>query len=458
MTTLQAVGLQRRTVNIMSKFFEDIKKLDQNDLSTYQMMLYDRVKYFFDDMNRLSEQEFAEFLKKHQFKNTDPAQYQKYTDAFNCLVAFIVAEYSESDLLRYFLPEKYSTEAKPSLDSSSWRIVYWAKFLTYWLGSKLFNRQKFNMNEEQEALNLAINTIKQAMSESNYLDLHQNSAFNENLEIVVGKFVENRHSVLNNSLEDSGSVIGEPLPFLQKNETSESAASSSSYNQVTTSSEEKKEPVVPPPPPLPMNISKGDLIKDIVQIVKENKQKNESGKSSGPNSSNGIDFMRALKNALDIRRAAIKSDEKLDDQNTNDYESTDEWDGKPSNVIFHIVDANENTGEDQVDGLSPKVNCVFMFEELNDEKLGIFKNRLNDLLPDGSESISLVTIVNNIVIAFETLTKLTEINVTDLQNQKAESQDSQNANTIGRFFRGFFNTTKTDKNNLPPITDGFTLR
>lgn len=50
MTTLQAVGLQRRTVNIMSKFFEDIKKLDQNDLSTYQMMLYDRVKYFFDDM------------------------------------------------------------------------------------------------------------------------------------------------------------------------------------------------------------------------------------------------------------------------------------------------------------------------------------------------------------------------------------------------------------------------
>ena len=314
------------------------------------------------------------------------------------------------------------------------------------------------MNEEQEALNLAINTIKQAMSESNYLDLHQNSAFNENLEIVVGKFVENRHSVLNNSLEDSGSVIGEPLPFLQKNETSESAASSSSYNQVTKSSEEKKEPVVPPPPPLPMNISKGDLIKDIVQIVKENKQKNESGKSSGPNSSNGIDFMRALKNALDIRRAAIKSDEKLDDQNTNDYESTDEWDGKPSNVIFHIVDANENTGEDQVDGLSPKVNCVFMFEELNDEKLGIFKNRLNDLLPDGSESISLVTIVNNIVIAFETLTKLTEINVTDLQNQKAESQDSQNANTIGRFFRGFFNTTKTDKNNLPPITDGFTLR
>lgn len=240
MTKLQAVGLQNRTLEIKDNFFPKIKRLDINDGTNYQMDLARCVKTFFEEMNQIGEQEFASFLKKHQFENTDAGQQQKYTDAFNCLVAFIVAEYSESDLLRYFLPEKYSTEAKPSLDSSSWRIVYWAKFLTYWLGSKLFNRQKFNMNEEQEALNLAINTIKQDMSESNYLDLHQNSAFNENLEIVVGKFVENRHSVLNNSLEDSGSVIGEPLPFLQKNETPENAASSSSYNKVTTSSEEKK--------------------------------------------------------------------------------------------------------------------------------------------------------------------------------------------------------------------------
>lgn len=51
--------LQRRTVNIITKFFDDIKKLDQNDSSACQMLLYARVKKFFDEMNKVGIKDIA---------------------------------------------------------------------------------------------------------------------------------------------------------------------------------------------------------------------------------------------------------------------------------------------------------------------------------------------------------------------------------------------------------------
>lgn len=88
MAKTQAVGLQRRTVSIMNDFFNDIDKLNDKNLSSYQMNLSIRVKKFFDAMHQLGEQEFARLLEKHQFESKDSDPQQKYTDAFNCLVAY----------------------------------------------------------------------------------------------------------------------------------------------------------------------------------------------------------------------------------------------------------------------------------------------------------------------------------------------------------------------------------
>lgn len=171
MAQIKSTGLNRKTLDITTEFFKNVKNLDKNDPSNYQLELFHLVEKFFKDMNRLGELEFASFLEKHQFDHNDPAQQEKYTDAFNCLVAFIVEKYNESDLLRYFLPKEHSIENKPQLTSDSWRIVYWAKFLTYWLGSKLFNRQKFIMQKDKVDLSVAITTLKRELYEQNYFDL-----------------------------------------------------------------------------------------------------------------------------------------------------------------------------------------------------------------------------------------------------------------------------------------------
>lgn len=197
------MGLQRNTLEIKDNFFPKIKKLDINDRTNYQMDLARCVKTFFEEMNQVGEQEFALFLKKHIFNyeindETSKEIKQKYTDVFNCLVAFIVAEYSESDLLRYFLAKNFSPEAKPTSDSNSWRIVYWMQLLGYW-ARKLFNTQRYEMvatEPDSESLGSAIKAIKEAFSkkDDNYFDLHLTPPFKENLEIVVGKFVENRNA------------------------------------------------------------------------------------------------------------------------------------------------------------------------------------------------------------------------------------------------------------------------
>lgn len=254
MPKIKAVGLQRRTIGIMNDFFYDIDMLNDKNLSSYQMNLPIRVKKFFDDMNKLGEQEFAEFLKKHQFENRDPAQHQKYTDALYCLVALIVNEYAESDLLRYFIPKKYSIEAKPILESNTSRFVYWMKFLSYWLGSKLFDRQKFKMyGAENESLGSAIKAIKQDLSESNYFDLLQKDSFKENLETVVGKFVENRNKANVEPAENDTSSNGDvPAQIGDSNESFREGGfkfgSSVSTPELTTKS---TPPSPPPPPPAP---------------------------------------------------------------------------------------------------------------------------------------------------------------------------------------------------------------
>lgn len=372
MTKLQAVGLQNRTLEIKDNFFPKIKRLDINDGTNYQMDLARCVKTFFEEMNQVGEQEFASFLKKHQFENTDAGQQQKYTDAFNCLVAFIVAEYSESDLLRYFLAKNSSPEAKPTSDSHSWRIVYWAQLLGYW-ARKLFNTQRFVVNAEieNESLGSAIDAIRIALKEkkANYFDLHQNSAFNENLEIVVGKFVKNRHLVLNNSLEDSVSEIGVPLPFFQPQNTTENLDIT-----LSTSSVAPPPPAFPPPPPSevteeltsfkPTVSNVGNDRDNLLIAIKQGiklKSVNEGEKLPNNSHIKSNDLMGALKEVLSKRRNDIEVD---------------------------LEKTLEDNGEDWVDGPGISANS-FYFNALNEAKAANLIAKLRESLPQNFNEIKL---------------------------------------------------------------------
>jgi hypothetical protein len=292
MAKTQAVGLQRRTVSIMNDFFNDIDKLKDKNLSSYQMNLSIRVKKFFDAMHQLGEQEFARLLEKHQFKNTDAAQQAKYTDAFNCLVAYIVAEYTESDLLRYFLPEKYSIEDKPiKFDSNI--IIYWAKFLTYWLGSKLFNRQKFKMDGAEganESLEAAIKAIKQDLNEKSYYDLQQNDTFKQNLETVVGKFVEKHHIVNDEHVVNDASSNGdvpEQVDNLDENFRKDG------FDFKNSRSTTPEPTVAPLPPPSPIASSSTTELAKV--LVVEEPIAIESGSSERPKANVFRNFLGLFK-------------------------------------------------------------------------------------------------------------------------------------------------------------------
>jgi hypothetical protein len=317
-----------------------------------------RVKKFFDDMNQLGEQEFAEFLKKHQFENRDPAQQQKYNDAFNCLVALIVNEYDESDLLRYFLPRKYSIEAKPTLESNAWRVVHWMKFLSYWLGSKLFDRQKFKMHgAENESLGSAIKAIKQDLSESNYFDLLQKDSFKENLETVVGKFVENRNKANVEYAENDNSSNGGVSPQLAYSDESFREGGFKFGSSTSTSELATKSVLSPPPPPppaapsgtvKPVSASPGPsnssikttkpsvnalgnndtdaLFNDIKKGVKL-KSVNEREKLPNKLNIKSNDPFEALKDTLAIRRDAIKGNPKK-----NQDEGNEDWPDGPKTI------------------------------------------------------------------------------------------------------------------------------
>lgn len=193
MPTIKSVGLQKKTVKLVSEFFENIKKLDEKDSSTAQMNLFHTVEVFFNAMNKLNKRELISLLEKHQFSNADPVQQTKYNEAFFCLVALIVNNYTESDLSRYFFPKEYSVENIPESEGS-WRIVYWAKFLTYWLGSKLFNSRQFNLiKKDYIDRATSIRIIKNSLNENDYYSVrNQDAGFNKCLKSIVNAFVEKR--------------------------------------------------------------------------------------------------------------------------------------------------------------------------------------------------------------------------------------------------------------------------
>lgn len=364
MPKIKAVGLQRRTIGIMNDFFDNIDMLNDKNLSSYQMNLSIRVKKFFEDMNQLGEQEFAEFLKKHQFENRDLAQQQKYNDAFNCLVALIVNEYAESDLLRYFLPKKYSIEAKPTSESSSLRIVYWARLLGYWV-RKLFNTQRFEMvnaETDNESLGSAIKVIKQDLRESNYFDLLQNAIFQENLGVVVGKFVENRNIANVEQVENETSSNGDISPAAD--DSSESfrrrgfnfdTSSSTSTSQLVTKLVLPPSPPPPPPAPTgtvnPVSASPGPstsavkttkapvrsalgnndtdaLFNAIKKGVSLKRIEEREKLQNKPNLKNSPDMEEVLKKALAIRRDAIEGNPKKTQEEGND----EDWGDGPKTI------------------------------------------------------------------------------------------------------------------------------
>ncbi|WP_339049926.1 WH2 domain-containing protein [Rickettsiella endosymbiont of Xylota segnis] len=339
MAQIKSTGLNRETLDITTEFFKNVKNLDKNDPSNYQLELFHLVEKFFKYMNRLGELEFASFLAKHQFDHYDPVQQEKYTDAFNCLVAFIVEKYNESDLLRYFLPKEHSIENKPQLTSDSWRIVYWAKFLTYWLGSKLFNRQKFIMQGDKKiSLKVSIAIVK-GLHDQNYFDLNQNAGFKENLDSIVQTFVAKRKQMFVNTIQS----IQSSSKLITEDETQQVAQKSEiSSSQSTTSS------FAPPPPPAPpfapilpsskTNLQRQESIvatsgsdrDNLLAAIRDGiklKKVEATAPKEVTSDSNNLNLHEAIKNAL-LKKFKNVQDNDSDNENESNKEGNhSEWDG-----------------------------------------------------------------------------------------------------------------------------------
>ena len=448
MSKTQAVGLQRKTLDITKNFFDDIDALDRENIDTYQMGIAVKVKEFFYAMDEGGIKELAELLEKHSFINTDPAKQAKYTDAFDCLVAFIVAEYNESDLLRYFLPEKYSVEAKPKKEFNSSLIVYWVKFVAYWLGSALFNRRKFTIKEDQADVSSAIQDIKQKLrlDGANYFDLHRkDQVFNDNLQIVVGKFVENRNLVLNSPEETIASTSAQsttpPSPAASSTLATESSTSSPSVaelpvNNRGNTSDQKSTvegnveeigmpPAVilqspPPPPPPPVEVEQKPPAAAIPLPTPPPAGKSnayisfpkvsEPPASTANNTRDGL--LIAIRNGIQLKSVSNQKSPGSNDINPgiNDQgvlkalvEAACKRRRKAIGPELESLDKNDESeewdGEDVPDGPAPAPKC---FLELDSQAQ---KDRMMDILESNiPQEVSVGTvgeIINQVELAFD---------------------------------------------------------
>ncbi|HEY2566701.1 MAG TPA: hypothetical protein VGH95_03185 [Candidatus Aquirickettsiella sp.] len=283
----------------------------------------------------MGEQEFAAFLKTQSFSKEN-SNNKKSIDAFYCLTALIVTNYSESDLARYFLPKELTKEIKPERPNSNWRVIYWLQLLGYW-ATKLFGREKYQYTATTEAKKVsgALASVRESMgSDKPYLQLRTERTFIDDLHLIMKNAVksislhnadtslvnlapeETIKNVKGNSDSDAKTVLV-TIP-LQTTETSGKIPPPPKFNAAfenvsalpDTPEDNKKMPAS-----LLSQIQQFSLNK-LTKVQKEVKQKNATIPSS-----NTSDILRA---AIAKRYPAIGySDDENGDENNNDWNDQD---------------------------------------------------------------------------------------------------------------------------------------
>lgn len=190
MKITKTLGISENMHEISEKFFIDINALD--DLN-YEANLCIRVESFFNKMNQFEEQEFTNFLKMQQF-NKENSINKRSIDAFYCLTALIVTNYSESDLARFFLSEEL--KENKSERSDSWRITYWFQLLSNWV-AKLFGREKYQCKDG--AVRDSIKYVRESMDKIPYIQLQTEKKFNGEMDVIMARGIKSIQLSTNNN-------------------------------------------------------------------------------------------------------------------------------------------------------------------------------------------------------------------------------------------------------------------
>lgn len=168
------MGIQDNTIHITNKFFNDIKTFDYGDIN-YEFQLYPRVEKFFFDMDKLGKEEFSCYMRKQRYPSNiefySESHNKKIIDILYCLVALIIRNYSESDIIYHFFPKEMSEEVgRPTYQPSSWKIFYWYKLLNYFF-KRLLGKEQYQLNLHYNDINYQLQFVKNAMKNSSYIEL-----------------------------------------------------------------------------------------------------------------------------------------------------------------------------------------------------------------------------------------------------------------------------------------------
>lgn len=292
MKITKTLGISENMHEISEKFFIDINALD--DLN-YEANLCIRVESFFNKVNQFEEQEFTNFLKMQQF-NKENSINKRSIDAFYCLTALIVTNYSESDLARFFLSEEL--KENKSERSDSWRITYWFRLLSDWV-AKLFGREKYQCKDG--AVRNAIKYVRESMCKYKipYIQLRTEKKFNDEMDVIMARGIKSIQLSTNNN---------ETNKALENKDAIESKldkAEGNSQQNHQKSSDTARVPNIPDAPPVPNLKFFSEINKTQVTELSANTKTNEKQETKSNTNVNNDDLPAQILN-FKFKRIGVK--------------------------------------------------------------------------------------------------------------------------------------------------------
>ncbi|TLY47762.1 MAG: hypothetical protein E6K54_05095 [Gammaproteobacteria bacterium] len=184
-------NIQNRTHKILDRFTKDIASIKVNN-DFERIHLYRETKKLFNTLEKLDIEEFAKIFIVYNFTSMDIQENEKHQEVLNYLITLIIQKYSETDLLRYFLPDYLSQkETRPESSHSSSRINYWFQLIGYWL-RQLLNKPIYALKTEYNEFADPIKYIKASLTTNTpYLVNTVDNTFKNHLAILREKIQEN---------------------------------------------------------------------------------------------------------------------------------------------------------------------------------------------------------------------------------------------------------------------------
>lgn len=201
--------LQDKTHKILDQFIKDIAHLSvNNDLE--HIALLRRTDILFSALQELGKEEFAKIFIVHNFTSSDVKTNEKYQTVLNCLLAAVIAHYSQTELLRYFLPEHLSQkEIRPEYSNSSSIFNYLFKLIGYWWRQQLDKPSYALLTPEHSEFANSIEQLKTSLNKETYLVNNVNDAFKQHLTVLREKVQEKTISPFRNEISRTNAINDE---------------------------------------------------------------------------------------------------------------------------------------------------------------------------------------------------------------------------------------------------------